>query len=86
MGLIQRGETQHPELYRLLAEAAGQTDNLRESHEATAEYYYLNGQTHEAIDQLELALKVPRIDFYDNARISARLHAFKQEAREENKR
>jgi predicted Zn-dependent protease len=86
LGLTQRGETQDPDLYQLLAEAAGQAGNLRESHEATAEYYYLNGQTHAAIDQLELALKVPQLGFYDNARISARLHTFKQEARQEDAR
>jgi beta-barrel assembly-enhancing protease len=84
--LIQRGETRQPELYRLLAEAAGKAGRQRESHEATAEYYYLNGQTHAAIDQLELALQVPGLDFYDNARISARLHGFKNEARQEEGR
>ncbi len=85
-GLIQQGDTQNPELYRLLAEAAGQTGRQWESHEATAEYYYLNGQTHEAIDQLELALKTPQLSFYDNARINARLHALQNEAREEDAR
>lgn len=84
--LIQAGEARQPELYRLLAEAAGKAGKPRESHEATAEYYYLNGQTHAAIDQLELALKVPGMDFYDNARISARLHAFQNEARKEQAR
>ncbi len=84
--LIQRGENRQPELYRLLAEAAGKEGRRRESHEATAEYYYLNGQTHAAIDQLELALQVPGLEFYDNARISARLHTFKNEARQEDAR
>lgn len=86
VNLIQRGETRQPELYRLLAEAAGKAGRPRESHEATAEYYYLNGQTHAAIDQLELALRIPGLEFYDNARISARLHSFKNEARLEQGR
>ena len=84
--LIRRGDYQEPELYSLLAEAAAITGPQWESHEATAEYFYLTGQTHPAIDQLQQALKSPSLSFYDNARISARLKALKQEAFLEDKR
>lgn len=84
--LVRRGPSQDPELYRLLAEAAGTAGPQWQSHEATAEYFYLNGQTHAAIDQLQLALQSPDLTFYDNARISARLKALKQEAVQEDAR
>lgn len=76
---VLQEDPREPELYRLYAEAAGNIGRRWESHEATAEYYYLNGDTRAAIDQLSLALKNPDLSYYDNARISARLKAFKDE-------
>ena len=69
-----------PAPYRLYAEAAQGIGRQWESHEAAGEYYYLNGETHSAIQQLDLALRSEGMTYYDNARISARLKKFKQEA------
>lgn len=83
--LINRGENQNPSIYEQLAEAAALDGMQWESHEATAEHYYLNGQTHDAIEQLDLALAGDKLDFYNKARISARLKVFKTEAALEDK-
>ena len=50
-----------------------------DSHQSLAEYYYLLGLTHEAIKQLQISLKTPKIDFYLTSRLEARLKEFKNE-------
>ncbi len=47
----------NPQLYKALARSEYQNKNLSASHEALAEYYYLMGSTHSAIEQLDIALK-----------------------------
>ncbi|MDH3513093.1 MAG: M48 family metalloprotease, partial [Gammaproteobacteria bacterium] len=51
--LQQRPED--PELYRMLAQAAGGIGNNYEAHKAMGEHYYLNGNSHAAIEQFQLA-------------------------------
>ena len=46
----------NPHLYKLLAQAEHQNNNLPASHEALAEYYYLMGLTHSGLEQLDIAL------------------------------
>jgi len=72
-------DTKTPEYYRLLAETQAKLNDPVNSHYALAEYHYLLGQTHEAIKQLEIALKAPKINFYLTSRIEARLKEFKSE-------
>ena len=71
--------TKIPELYRLLSEAQAKLNKPANSHQSLAEYYYLLGQTHDAVKQLEIGLKVPKIDFYLTSRLEARLKEFKAE-------
>jgi predicted Zn-dependent protease len=71
--------TKSPELYRLLAEAQAKLNKQANSHQSLAEHYYLLGQTHDAIKQLEIGLKTPKIDFYLTNRLEARLKEFKTE-------
>ncbi|GMR16416.1 MAG: M48 family metalloprotease [Gammaproteobacteria bacterium] len=71
--------TKTPELYRLLAETQAKLNKPANSHQSLAEYYYLLGQTHDAIKQLEIGLKTPNIDFYLTTRLEARLSEFKNE-------
>lgn len=71
--------TKVPKLYQLLAETQAKLNRTADSHQSLAEYYYLLGQTHDAIKQLELALKTPKIDFYLTSRLEARLTEFKIE-------
>lgn len=72
-------DTKTPEYYRLLAETQAKLNDPVNSHYALAEYHYLLGQTHEAIKQLEIALKAPKINFYLTSRMEARLKEFKSE-------
>jgi predicted Zn-dependent protease len=75
----QRSKPDEPEFYKLLAEAEAALGNSANTHVAMGEYYYRIGQTHQAIDQLSLALKNKQIDFYNTSRIEARLNEFKEE-------
>lgn len=71
--------TKNPKLYRLLAETQAKLNKTASSHQSLAEHYYLLGQTHDAIKQLEIGLKTPKIDFYLISRLEARLTEFKNE-------
>lgn len=72
-------DTKIPKLYQLLASTQAKLNKPAYSHQSLAEYYYLLGQTHDAIKQIEIALKVPKIDFYLTTRLEARLKEFKDE-------
>lgn len=71
--------TKSPKLYRLLAETQAKLNKIANSHQSLAEHYYLLGQTHDAIKQLEIGLKTKKIDFYLTSRLEARLKEFKNE-------
>lgn len=63
-----------PALYALLARAEVDAGHKADSHQSLAEYYYLSGETHSAIDQLNIALRLTQNkDFYRTSRIEARL-------------
>ena len=72
-------EIKTPKLFRLYAETQAKLKKFASSHQSLAEHYYMLGQTHEAIKQLEIGLKVPKIDFYITSRLEARLKEFKDE-------
>ena len=78
-----RKVTPDPPLYALTARAAGEAGHTVEAHQYLAEYYYTTGDTDSAIQQLELARNTPRLEDYQAARISARLHQIKQQALDE---
>lgn len=63
----------NPQLHKLLAQAAGATGHAVQTHTAMAQYYFLNGYTNQAIEQLKLAEKSPRLSSYETARIQARI-------------
>lgn len=68
-----------PDAYRLLAKLEASSGNAVASHLAQAEYYYLSGEPHSALDQLNTARgKNPR-DLYHAARIDARIQQIKDE-------
>lgn len=75
-----RNRSAEPAVYQLLAQAAGQSGRQTEAHQAQAEYYYLNGQSDAAIQQLTLALGLKDTDFYLASQIEARLKELKDEA------
>jgi predicted Zn-dependent protease len=82
---IRKDQYSNPQVYKLLAQAAEATGRRVETHEAMSQYYYLNGFTREAIQQLELASHEPRLSDYDSARIEARQKELEAIFEEENK-
>jgi predicted Zn-dependent protease len=75
----QRHNPDDPHFYKLLAEAEAELGHSANTHIAMGEYYYRIGQTHQAIDQLSLALQKKPLDFYNTSRVEARLSEFKEE-------
>lgn len=69
---------------KLYARAAGDSGHLAEAYRNMAEYYFLNGQTHAAIDQLTRASQIKDVDFYEASQIEARLQELKRIANEEH--
>ena len=67
-----------PQLYKLLAQAAGKTNRPLQSHTAMAEYYFTNGYTAQAVEQMKLAAKTPGLSDYEAARVQARLAELKR--------
>ncbi len=70
----------HPRDLRMtemLARAADRSGDSVRAIEALAESYYLRGGVSEAIVQLEKALGRDDLDFYQRARINARLNDFR---------
>lgn len=69
-----------PQLYKLLAQAEYHNQKLSASHEALAEFYYLNGVTRSAIEQLKIALgHTPTGDSTSRARIAFRRDQLEKE-------
>lgn len=64
------------ELYARAADRAG--DDVRAA-EALAESYYMRGGVKEAIEQLERLIDRPDLDYYQRARINARLNELRSE-------
>lgn len=68
-----------PLLYALLSQTASANGKLPESHQALAEHYYLNGNFHAAIEQLQLASRYAGNNFYLQSSLEARIQAIKEE-------
>ncbi len=83
LDLLQKPSAQQPATYKLLAKAASASGHDWQARQASAEAYYLNGQTSAAVEQLEQALKLKDINYHDRAAMEARLKEFKQFALEE---
>jgi predicted Zn-dependent protease len=62
-----------PQIYKLLAQAAGASDRPVQTHTAMSQYYFMNGYTKQAIEQLKLAEKSPSLSAYQTERIQARI-------------
>lgn len=66
-------------VYKMLAQAAGESGKIIESHRYLAEYYYNNGNPEAASRQLQIALRDKDIPYYEAEQMEARLQIFKQE-------
>ena len=69
----------NPRFYKLLSNAENSLKNTVGAHEALAHFYYDMGQTHSAIEQINIALKTKKIDFYTSSRLESRLKELMQE-------
>ena len=75
-----------PHIYKLLAQAAEAMGRNAQMHGAMSQYYFLNGYTRQAIQQLQLAAREPGLTDYESARIQARLGELKTLLEEEEKK
>jgi predicted Zn-dependent protease len=75
-----------PHIYKLLAQAAEAMGRNAQMHGAMSQYYFLNGYTRQAIQQLQLAAREPGLTDYESARIQARLGELKTLLKEEEKK
>ena len=77
--LALKRQPDDPALYRLLAQAAGDSGARVEAHQAQAEAQYLNGNPDAAIEQLQIAARLVRDNFYLQSSIEARIGAIREE-------
>jgi len=75
-----RRNPDEPALYKLLATAAGESGRKMDAHRAYGEYYYRVGRPQEAIEQLELAIKLANNSFYYVSSIEARIREIREES------
>jgi len=81
-----QGRPDDEQLYKLLARASGNSGRKTLGHEYMAEHYYHSGEVESAVRQLQIALKDDSLDYYRNARISARLKSLQSESNELKRR
>lgn len=75
-----RTRSADPAVYKLLAQAEKADGDVVASHQALAEYFYLNGYLHQAISHLQVALRNAEQDSHARSRIEARLNQLESEA------
>jgi predicted Zn-dependent protease len=73
---------QQPLYLQLLAQAYSDLNQPAESHRYLAEYYYMTGQTRDAILQIKLAQKSKDLNFYLSSILNERLSFFMNEEEE----
>lgn len=72
-------------LYRLQARACAALGKAAQQHRALAEAYVLRGNRPEAIEQLQIALKVKDADFYQLSMAEARLRQLRDQEKDARK-
>ncbi len=80
--LLTRFILKHPDSatgHRLLAKAETRLGNEGAAHLAMSRHYYLTYETDESLKQLELAKKSGQLNFYDAAKVDARMEQLKGE-------
>jgi len=73
-------------IYQLMADAAGQAGKRAQNYRWRAEYLYRTGDLEPAIHQLELALRLPDVDFHLASKIQVRLAELQAEEKRREKR
>jgi predicted Zn-dependent protease len=78
---MRSGEQSVPELYQLLADIENQLGNPAASHRYLSVYYFETGRPHEALHQVDIALKQKGLGFYDREELEARQQDLRQHIR-----
>lgn len=73
-----RLHAKEPNLYKLLATAAGESGKRMEAHRAYGEYYFLIGQPRAAIEQFQLASRFAENNFYYVSSLEARIKEIRE--------
>jgi predicted Zn-dependent protease len=73
-------------IYQLMADAAGKAGQRAQNYRWRAEYLYRTGDLEPAIRQLELALRLPDIDFHLASKIQVRLEDLRAEQQRQEKK
>jgi len=76
---LLKSSPKNPVFYKYMAATKAALNLTAESHEALADFYYQQGQFHQAIDQINIALKSVKNDFYATSRLEAKLLLIKEE-------
>jgi beta-barrel assembly-enhancing protease len=84
--LLKTAAHSYPNYYQLLALAHQKTNDPAEAALAQAEYYYLNGQTGLAVEQLRQARTRKDLSFYLASRIESRFRALQAEVQQEKQK
>lgn len=82
--LIKR-HSQDPRLYKRLAQAQGRTGKKTQGYANMAQHYYLNGELKLAVQQLEVAMRAPRENDFQTAKMAAQLRTYKQELQDQER-
>ena len=77
---LVRSRPDQPEVMRLMARASAGSGRPAQGHRYQAEYYYLTGAVDSAVQQLEIALRDPGLDFQQSSIMEARLRELREEA------
>lgn len=76
---------QNPRLYKRLAQAQGRIGKQSQGYANMAQHYYLNGELKLAVQQLEVAMRGPRENDFQSAKLAALLKTYKQELQDQER-
>lgn len=76
---LRQSRPGEPLVHQLYAEAAQGAGRRGESHASMAEYYYLNGRSRQAMEQLQLAMQSPDLPPARQAQLRDRMAQLRQE-------
>ena len=79
---LLKSHPDQPRVMELMARASANAGRRAEGNRYQAEYYYLTGAVDAAVQQLELALRDPALDYYQGSIVEARLREVRAEAEE----
>ncbi len=79
---LLKSHPDQPRVMELTARASANAGKRAEGYRYQAEYHYLTGAVDAAVQQLELALRDPSLDYYQGSIVEARLREVRAEAEE----